>query len=108
MEQNGKLNAPDTPLQTRRDHCARCGGLMIVEQYVDVEGHSGEVFFEAWRCMNFGEVVDRVVLENRSKPDPPSLDGPKRRKFARQTPSCTGRRAANDRRHDAGTGKTHK
>lgn len=41
--------------------CRRCDGLMVRERYDDLEfGSAGyEVF--AWRCLNYGEIVDPVI-----------------------------------------------
>jgi len=80
---------------------------MIVEHYVDVQGHSDEVIFKALRCTNCGEVIDRVVLENRLKPDPHSFDGPRKRKFAQRTiHSVPDAGQAGDRSHDSSKGKS--
>lgn len=57
---------------------------MVIAHYVDLQGHAGEVIFKGLRCTNCGEFIDKMVLANRLKPIPPSLDGPKKRKFARQ------------------------
>jgi hypothetical protein len=57
---------------------------MVIAHYVDLQGHAGEVIFKGLRCTNCGEFIDRMVLANRLKPMPQSLDGPKQRKFARQ------------------------
>lgn len=71
------------PRPTRHDACARCGGLMVVAHCVDLQGHA-EVISEGLRCTNCGDFIDAMVLANRLKPLPQSLDGPKKRKFARQ------------------------
>ncbi len=42
--------------------CPRCNGLMIYERYQDML----EVFY-AWRCVICGEVVDDVVIRNRTE-----------------------------------------
>ncbi len=39
-------------------HCARCGGLMVREQLIDLPAH---------RCVQCGEVVDPVILQNRQR-----------------------------------------
>lgn len=39
-------------------HCARCGGLMVTEQVADLPAH---------RCVQCGEVVDSVILQNRQR-----------------------------------------
>ena len=43
--------------------CNRCGGLMIYERFPSqvVEDFSG------WRCVACGEIVDEVILKNRTK-----------------------------------------
>ena len=43
-----------------RLRCHRCGGIMAYEKYYGVE----EQFF-AWRCICCGDIVDRIILENR-------------------------------------------
>jgi tRNA(Ile2) C34 agmatinyltransferase TiaS len=40
--------------------CNRCGGVMVYEKFFGVS----EEFF-GWRCISCGEIVDRVILENR-------------------------------------------
>jgi uncharacterized Zn finger protein len=40
--------------------CNRCGGMMVCEIF-----YSREDNFLGWRCICCGEVVDRVILENR-------------------------------------------
>lgn len=44
--------------QRESNRCSRCGGFMVKEQLVD---------FEAHRCVQCGEVVDPVILENRQR-----------------------------------------
>ncbi len=41
--------------------CYRCGGLMVYEKFYD----GGDNFF-GWKCISCGEIVDQVILENRS------------------------------------------
>lgn len=84
MEIIGKPNkASALPDPTRHDICARCGGLMVVAHYVDLQGQAGEVMFKGLRCTNCGEFIDQMVLANRLKPAPQALEGPRQRKFAR-------------------------
>lgn len=40
--------------------CQRCGGVMVLEKFYG----QCEQFF-GWRCVFCGEIVDRVILENR-------------------------------------------
>jgi len=42
--------------------CHRCGSLMVVEKFYDI----CESFF-GWRCVLCGEIVDRLILENRNR-----------------------------------------
>jgi hypothetical protein len=45
--------------------CMRCGGLMVNDFCMDVLNSVGESRFDAKRCVQCGEVVDPVILENR-------------------------------------------
>ena len=38
--------------------CSRCEGLMVIEQHDD---------FPAQRCVQCGEVIDAVILQNRQR-----------------------------------------
>jgi hypothetical protein len=40
--------------------CYRCGGTMVFEKFFGI----CEEFF-GWRCIFCGEIVDKVILENR-------------------------------------------
>ena len=42
--------------------CRRCGGLMVYENFYTLEIAN---LYE-WRCVPCGEVIDKVILENRS------------------------------------------
>jgi len=47
METTGKPNnASALPHPDRHDACVRCGGLMVVAHYVDLQGHAGEVIIK--------------------------------------------------------------
>ena len=45
--------------------CSRCGGLMVTEQCFDLFSDSGHLDFLAKRCVQCGELVDSVILQNR-------------------------------------------
>ena len=45
--------------------CARCGGLMVTDFYMDLLFCIGETEFAAQRCVQCGEIVDPVILRNR-------------------------------------------
>jgi DNA-directed RNA polymerase subunit RPC12/RpoP len=42
--------------------CSRCGGLMVYENFYTLEIAN---LYE-WRCVPCGEIVDKVILKNRS------------------------------------------
>ena len=55
--------------------CRRCDGLMVREQYEDIELGSAGYAVSAWRCLNCGAIVDSVIASHRqtihnAKPDP--------------------------------------
>lgn len=39
-------------------HCGRCGGFMVTEQLIDQPAH---------RCVQCGEIIDAVILQNRRR-----------------------------------------
>jgi len=45
--------------------CLRCGGWMILDQFMDLRDDMGRLNWEGWRCVNCGEIVDPVVLCHR-------------------------------------------
>jgi phage FluMu protein Com len=45
--------------------CPRCHGLMVVEKFTEMEDCSGIPWMRGWRCMNCGEVLDRVIYQRR-------------------------------------------
>ena len=51
--------------------CARCGGLMVNDFCMDVLNSLGESKFAAKRCVQCGEVVDLVILQNRGAQQEP-------------------------------------
>lgn len=84
MDTTGKPNnASALSHPIRLDACMRCGGLMVLAHCVDLQGYAGEVIFERLRCTNCGEFIDHLVLANRHKRVPQSIDGPKKRTLAR-------------------------
>ena len=84
MDTTGKPNkASALPRPTRYDVCMRCGGLMVLADDVELQGHA-EIIFKGLGCTNCGGFIDKLVLANRLKPIPHSLDGPQKRKFIRQ------------------------
>jgi hypothetical protein len=46
--------------------CARCQGYLIRERFSDLSAIAGEDGVAGWRCINCGDVFDRVVLDHRT------------------------------------------
>ena len=47
--------------------CQRCRGCLIRDSFEDLQDDTGHLYFEGWRCINCGEVVDPVVLTHRTE-----------------------------------------
>ena len=50
--------------------CLRCNGLMVLERFNDLWDNTGEIHFEGLRCLVCGEIVDPMILTNRTKTVP--------------------------------------
>ncbi|GEM_PF-986712 len=46
-------------------NCSRCAGCMIEDFLLDMEDSSGPMWLKAWRCMNCGNIYERVLQQNR-------------------------------------------
>ncbi|MDW7653745.1 MAG: hypothetical protein SCG74_00055 [Nitrospiraceae bacterium] len=56
--------------------CRRCGGLMIDDLGMDLLMNGiGELKFPATRCVQCGEVLDPVILQNRQLRQPSMPNG---------------------------------
>ena len=101
MDLNGSPNnPPSTPHEG--DVCVRCGGLMVVEYYIDLQDDTGQIGLIAWRCMSCGEVIDPVILQNRWRPAPNLIYGTKQRKYAQRVDQ--GESDGPDNRNGTGSG----
>ena len=58
-----KLNGRESQVESIR--CSRCMGFMIVEGAFDSIVGVGHADFPVRRCVQCGEVVDPVILQNR-------------------------------------------
>lgn len=56
---------PNTPVSTRQS-CRRCRGYMEHEMCIDLESDSGRSTCWVLRCIQCGDIVDEVILQNRS------------------------------------------
>jgi hypothetical protein len=41
--------------------CDRCRGVMVYEKF-----YGAQEYFFGWRCIFCGEIIDQVILENRT------------------------------------------
>lgn len=65
-------SAAATQLRTKTT-CARCGGLMVEEVCLDLFNSTSDFECTAQRCVQCGDVVDAVILQNRQfRQAPPS------------------------------------
>lgn len=46
--------------------CRRCSGYMANDMCIDLESDSGRSVFWVLRCIQCGDMVDEVILRNRS------------------------------------------
>ncbi len=53
--------------------CPRCHGLMVPLTLVDVKA-SASCVSAGWRCLLCGEILDSVIVANRTGPREPMLD----------------------------------
>ena len=83
MDLNGSPNNPATTPH-EGDVCVRCGGMMVLDHYIDLPDDTGQIGLDAWRCMSCGEVIDPVILDNRFRPAPNLIYGTKQRKYAQR------------------------
>lgn len=60
-------NTPAAGQATVEPHCCgRCGGLLVDERCMDIGESMGGYWFWAMRCIQCGDIVDEVILRNRS------------------------------------------
>lgn len=46
-------------------NCLRCQGLMVEDQFIDLEGAFGEMWATSFRCVNCGCVHDAMIEQYR-------------------------------------------
>ena len=57
----------EKPVST--DACTRCGGLLVSHWCMNVNYDAGGMEILTKRCLQCGEVIDPVILENRQHPE---------------------------------------
>jgi RNase P subunit RPR2 len=53
----------------KSDTCSRCGGFMVSHWCMNVNYDAGGMEILTQRCLQCGEVIDPVILENRLNPE---------------------------------------
>ena len=85
MESNGRPdNPPRSTSQAGGGICTRCGGLMVIEYYMDLQDDTGQIGITGFRCTSCGEVIDPVILLNRVNPAPSLVNVVKQRQYAQR------------------------
>jgi hypothetical protein len=46
--------------------CARCGGLMNHEWFMNTMSEETSWSYDGWRCVDCGDIIDPLILLNRS------------------------------------------
>jgi ribosomal protein S27AE len=71
----GRNNPPTTATTATKsvdprhsDTCTRCGGFMVSHWCMNVNYDAGGMEILTKRCLQCGEVIDPVILENRLNP----------------------------------------
>ena len=45
--------------------CPRCRGLMVPDQFGDMQYDGGYWSFQGWRCLCCGNILDPVIIRNQ-------------------------------------------
>ena len=62
-----------TTKKSTRPSCWRCSGYLAYEMCIDLESDSGRCNFWVLRCLQCGDLVDEVILRNRSLSNPEAV-----------------------------------
>ncbi len=61
----GRITAFHNSRVTSQHACTRCGGLMVREFCIDLWSSANRLNSGARRCVQCGDVIDAVILQNR-------------------------------------------
>lgn len=78
---------------TPEDTCTRCGGFMVSHWCMNVNYDAGGMEILTKRCLQCGEVIDPVILENRLNPKREALKKKTRPLLSRPLASSKGKRS---------------
>ena len=69
--------------------CPRCGGLLLKESLFDLYDEMGQMRQWALRCVQCGDVVDSLILKNRTCAERPNPKQEHRRRWGKmRSVSC--------------------
>ncbi len=46
-------------------HCAKCDGLMVADNLLDIKESSIPMWMKGWRCVSCGNIVDPLIQKHR-------------------------------------------
>lgn len=75
----------------KEDTCTRCGGFMVSHWCMNVNYDAGGMEILTKRCLQCGEVIDPVILENRLNPNREELKKKTRPLLSRPLASSKGK-----------------
>src|SRR3990172_11554067 len=70
----GRITSDGWSLKGEEMNCPRCRGLMVPDDLLDLQDEAGQRWFVARRCLICGEVLDPVILKNRSARPKPMVE----------------------------------
>ena len=59
-----------TTMKSSRHSCSRCSGHMVHDMCIDLESDCGYSTCRVLRCIQCGDIVDEVILQNRAVRNP--------------------------------------
>ena len=86
---SSRLNSPRN--NENEDTCTRCGGFMVSHWCMNVNYDAGGMEILTKRCLQCGEVIDPVILENRLNPNREELKKKTRPLLSRPLASSKGK-----------------
>ncbi len=54
--------------------CKRCGGFLMIENWLNLAGDLTQKDIQGTRCVNCGSIDDPVILANRRRRHPASVE----------------------------------
>lgn len=81
--QTGSLGVGGASVEDQSSSCPRCGGLFIKESLFDLYDETGQMRRWAIRCVQCGDVVDSLILKNRTCAELPNPKQEHRRRWGK-------------------------